>query len=260
MLVHPPGLVAAAVGVVDLVVERAVGPLGHTVLLEHVRVERLALAVAGTVAAVAFVVLVLGLGVGAADVHVKGAGEEFGAHAVLGVVDGAVGTSGGGTAAGGSGGESVVGLLVTVGASNDDVEIAPVAAKVVGGGRLDAGAPESALEIRDRGGLGAVGARIEAGVALDVEVEGGAKRGVVAPRGAILGAVSAQGVEAQVGIRGDGGVKVGKGFSVAVGGSNRFGEVVELGEGFKGFDGVWGDLGAVPWTGLVGIVKEISIC
>lgn len=160
MLVHPPRLVAAAVGVVDLVVERAVGTLGDTVFLYHIRVERLALAVSGAVASVLLVVVVLSLGIGAADVDVEGAGEEFRAHAVLRVVDGALGASGWGTASWGSSGERVVRLFVPVGAGDDDVEVSAVATEVVSGGGLDTRSPEGALEVRNRGWLGAIWAGV----------------------------------------------------------------------------------------------------
>ena len=77
VLVHPPGLVAAAVRAVDSIVECTVGTLDDTVLLDHVCVKGLAFAVAGAVASVALVVGVLRLGVGPADVDVEGAREDF---------------------------------------------------------------------------------------------------------------------------------------------------------------------------------------
>lgn len=150
MLVHPPGLVTAAVGVVNFVIESAVSSLGDTVFLDHVRVEGLALAVSGVVASVLLVVVVLALGIGAADVDVEGAGEELGAHAVLGVVDGALGTLGWRAASWGSSGERIVRLLVAVGAGDDDMEVSAVTAKVVSGCGLDSRSPERALEVRNR--------------------------------------------------------------------------------------------------------------
>ena len=251
MLVHPPRLVAAAVAVVNLVVKRAVGTLRHAVLLDHVRVEGLAFLVARAVAAVLLVVRVLGLGVAAADVDVKGAGEELGAHAVLGVVDGTLGALSWLAAAWRGGGEGVVGFLVAVGAGDDDVEVSAVAAEVVGGGGLDAGAPKGALEVRDGGWLGAVCAGVEAGVTLDVEVEARAEGGVVAPCGAVLSAVAGQGVQTEVGVCGDGGVEINKGLSVAVRGPCGSSKVVELRVGFEGVGGVGADFGTVTWVGLV---------
>lgn len=158
MLVHPPGLVTAAVGVVDLVIERAVSSLGDTVFLDHVRVERLALAVSGVVASVFHVVVVLPLGIGAADVDVEGAGEELGAHAVLGVIDGALGTFGWRAASWGNCRERVVRLLVAVGAGDDDMEVSAVTAKVVRGCRLNSRSPERALEVRNGRWQCAIGA------------------------------------------------------------------------------------------------------
>jgi len=190
VLVHPPWLVAAAVRVVDLIVEHAVGALGDPVLLDHIGVERLALAVSRAVASVLLVVRVLGLGVGAADIDVEGAREEFGAHAMFGVINGALETLGWLATAWWGGGEGVVGFLVAVGASDDDVEVQTVATEVVGGGSLDARAPERALEVGDGGYLGAVCAGVEAGVTFDVEVEACAEGRVVTPSGAVLGAVA----------------------------------------------------------------------
>ena len=190
VLVHPSRLVAAALGVVDLVVERAVSTLGHTVLLDHVRVEGLALLGSGAIAAVLLVVRVLSLGVGAADIDVKGTGEELGAHAVLGVVDGTLGALGWLTAARRRGGKGVVCFLVTVGSGDDDVKVPTVPTKVVSGGSFDARTPEGALEVGDGGWLSATWAGVEAGVTFDIEVETSAKGGVVAPGGAVLGAVA----------------------------------------------------------------------
>jgi len=99
---------------------------------------------------VLLVVVVLALGIGAADVDVEGAGEELGAHAVLGVVDGALGTLGWRAASWGSSGERVVRLLVAVGAGDDDMEVSAVTAKVVSGCGLDSRSPERALEVRNR--------------------------------------------------------------------------------------------------------------
>ena len=149
MLVHPPWLVRTAVLIVDLIVERAVGALGDPVLLDHIGVERLALAVFGAVASVLLVVGVLGLGVGAANVDVEGAGEEFGAHAVFWVVDGALGTLGWLATAWWRGGEGVVSFLVTIGAGDDDLKVQAVITEVVGGSGLDTRAPERTLEVGD---------------------------------------------------------------------------------------------------------------
>ena len=195
---HPTRLVAAAVGVINLVVQRAVRALGDTVLLDHVCVKGLALAVARLVTAVLLVVVILAQGVAAADVDVKGPWEELGAHTVLRVVDGALGALSRRSTAWRGGGEGIVGLFVAIGASDDNVEISAVATKVVSGSGLDAGAPERALEVCDRGGLGAIGAGIQAWVALDVEVEGRAKGGVITPCGAVLSTVARQGVQTEI--------------------------------------------------------------
>ncbi len=194
MLIHPRGLVTAAVRVVDLVVERAVGALGDTVLLDHVSVEGLAFAVPFAVTSVFLVILVLSLGIGAADVDIEGPGEEFAAHAVFRVIDGALGALGWRTTSWRSGGKGVVRLLVAVGARDDDVEVPTIATKVVSGSSLNARAPKGALEIGNRGWLRAVGAGVQAGVTFDVEIEGCAKGSVIAPGGAVLGAVGGEGM------------------------------------------------------------------
>ena len=125
------------------------------------------------------VVVVLVLGVFGADVDIVWTGEEFLAHACFGLVDDAVGTLFGLAAAGGLGWDGGVGLFVPVGAGDDDLEDAAIAAEVIGGGGLDAGAPERAFEVCDGGRVGAVSRGVEGWVTLDVEVEACAERGVV---------------------------------------------------------------------------------
>lgn len=52
-------------------------------------------------------------------------------------------------------------------------------------------------------------------------------------------------MQAEVGVNGYRGVEVDEGLSIAVRGSCGLSEVVELGVGFEGFNGVGGDFGSV---------------
>jgi hypothetical protein len=76
----------------------------------------------------------------------------------------------------------VVGLVIPVGAGDHDFKIDTLLTGVCGVGGRDAGAPECALVICDGGWVRALaGGRVQAGITLNVDVEGCAKGCVIAP-------------------------------------------------------------------------------
>ena len=85
------------------------------------------------------------------DLHVKGPREELRADARARVIDRAAGALGGLAAARRRHGNGRVGLLVAVGAGDDDLELASVVAEIGRRGSFDPGSPERALVIRDAG-------------------------------------------------------------------------------------------------------------
>ena len=143
---------------------------------------------------------VAGLGAGGGVVALRlGEGEELVAHvcvvtlSVQRGVDGAAELLGPAEACAGWWGG---GFVVAVGAGDDDLEVgAPLA--LVGGFDLgDGDAPEGALEVGGRRGVGAdVSVGVLAGVALDVDAESLAAAGLVAKRGTAKGVVVGQGVK-----------------------------------------------------------------
>lgn len=205
-------VVAAGVGADINVEKRAVSTDGDLVLDEGDRVE----AVAGLVgpqvppASGLLVESDLGLGVGGAERGVKGAGEEtltdevaaLDHHtaaaalaarlpsAVLGALV-AVGRANDGRS-----------LVVTVGASDDDVEVVAPLTSVGGAVLGDGAAEQSALDVGSRGQVGAEAiARVTvlAGVTLKVDVEASAEAGGIAEVGAGLGVVGIERLVRQVG-------------------------------------------------------------
>lgn len=81
-------------------------------------------------------------------------------------------------------------FVVGVGACDDDLEVGAPLAVVGGFDRADGDAPQSAFEVGGGGGVGAGGGGgVLGGVALEVEVEGGAAGGLVAEGGAGEGVV-----------------------------------------------------------------------
>lgn len=135
------------------------------------------------------------MSVGSADAWVVWTWEELGAEVVGTGIDGlarAVRRSG---VARRGVRDGVVGLLVAVGARDDDLELLAPLAGVGGCGSLNAGAPESALVVGDggwvwapvapdSGGSAVVGAWVQARVAFDVDVEGRAEVSGIALGGA----------------------------------------------------------------------------
>jgi hypothetical protein len=130
-------------------------------------------------------------------------------------------------------------LGVAVGCGDDDVEISTVLSVVYGRFFGDAGTPESALVVGNGGGIGAGGAGVDAGVPLDVDVEGGAEVFVVAERGTARDVVGLESGESQVGVGVDGGVFVGEGGDVSGWDIGVLGFVVEWLVGEESVSGIW---------------------
>jgi hypothetical protein len=79
---------------------------------------------------------------------------------------------------------SCVCLLETVGAGDHDLELAAVVTIVGCGCRVGTGAPECALVVRDRGGLGTVYRVIERRIPFHEDVKASAEGSIVAILGA----------------------------------------------------------------------------
>ncbi len=99
-----------------------------------------------------------------------------------------------------AGGGSCVGLLVSIGGGNDDLELAAVVTRVGCGSCIDAGAPESTLVVCNGGGEGAVSGWVEGGIPLNEDVETGAKGCVVTVLAAGGNVIRLEGLEAEVGV------------------------------------------------------------
>lgn len=118
------------------------------------------------------------------DLHVKRSWEEFGTQASGRRMDRAARALLRLPTSVRSGGLSVVGLLVPIRASNDDLETASVSTKVGGRSRLDARSPKGAFEVGNASWAGTAVGRVQGRITLDVKIEPSAQRGVVAPLGA----------------------------------------------------------------------------
>lgn len=162
----------------------------------------------------------------AADQVVEWAGEELGSEPVLGGVDGfavAVVVLWWDGALWWGHRDGDVGLVVSVGCGDDDLELLLGVAGVGGRGLVDAASPERALEAGLRWGVGAalspdgwvagvvvgvVVGWVEGWVTLGVDVKGGAQLGAVAVSSALVDVVGLQGVETEVRLGSGGAVQV----------------------------------------------------
>jgi len=132
-----------------------------------------------------------GVGVSSAERWVEWTWEELGSEPVVATVDGLAGAVLWGGVAGLGRWSCVVGLVVSVGTGDDDVEVLAPAASVDSGGVVNVRSPKSALVVGDgiwvwapvtpdgRSGR-VVLAWVQRWVTLDVDVEGSARGGVVA--------------------------------------------------------------------------------
>ena len=116
----------------------------------------------------AFVVTIGRGASGNALTRVIGARVEFGSDVSTGCVDSTAKPSG--TSVPRVRWGSCV-LVVAVGGGNDDVVLVSPLALVGGGGRVDLGAPQSALVVVGAGRVGASVAGVNAGITLNVDVE-----------------------------------------------------------------------------------------
>lgn len=251
----PPRLVGRLRRRVLLRKQRAVRAQRFAILLQHVRVEEVALQRAiprrnplqprGALR----IDGILRAGVRRTDTRIVGTWEELGADAGGGVrvrTGLAVLRVG---PAGGRSGRGRVGLLPAVRANNDDLEVVAPLACVHGRRGIDTRAPERALVVGDGGGIGAVWGGVERRVTLDVEVEASAEGGVVAELRAGERVVGLEGLQAQVRVGVYGRVVVLEGLNVTQGGLGVLGHGVEGWVGHEGVDGVRSDLGSVAWQG-----------
>lgn len=226
LVLVPSGNPAGRLGGELLGEQLAVGTLGNVVLLDHEGIEKAAVARLGVVLA-GLVDGVLRKSVLGTEGSIEGTGEEVLADALRGVV---------------VHGRALLGLLATlrslrlgliglgvsVGTDDGNLELATVLAKVVGSLRLDAGSPERALEVGN--GIGLVAGAllgVPLGVTLNVDVEGGAQVLVVTPVGAGLNIVRLEGAVAKVRVGVDSGGQVLEGVGVALGVISGLGHLVK---------------------------------
>lgn len=212
-------LVSGVVNVDISVIKSTVGAVRRTVLVEVVGVEHVARSVVGETLGLSLglVLSVLRNGVVAAELSVEGTREELAAHPVVGSVDGlaaAGGTSAPASTVGagsGAGRDGNVGLVISVRASDDNLELLAALAHVGGGGSIKVGAPESALVAGHGSRVGAVVtpdcrgsavvvAWLDGRIALNVHVESSTEVGTVAEGGTLGDIVRLEGVQANVGM------------------------------------------------------------
>ena len=176
-------------------VQTAVGPLRFVVLAQEVDVVEVAGVIRPVRSGVAPVVRCVGLASSRALTSVIRPGEELLPDVAVGCVDGAAERLGAGEA-----GLRVgrVVLRVAIGTSNHDVEVAAVLALVLRRLGRHGGAPECALDVRERGRLGACLGRSQGGVTLKVNVERAAQVGGIAELLALDRVVCLERVETEV--------------------------------------------------------------
>jgi hypothetical protein len=192
----------------------------------------------GTPHALDAVDLVLLLGEGSAERRIERTGESLLAHAVAGLVVDLV-TAVLGLAAGRRRRRSVRGLVVTVGASNDNLEViaggASVGSRVLG----NILSPDGALVVDDGRRVGAralVG--VPLGVTLDEDVEASAGRGLVAELGARGDVVAVKGLVREVSVTVDRALEVDESLLVAGGGLGRDSQLLVRGVVVEAINGV----------------------
>lgn len=172
-----------------------------------------------------------------------------------------------------------VGAVVTVRAGDHDLELLAGLALVGGGGGIDAGAPQGALEGGHGWWVGAVtapdswcgagvGRWVEGWVTLDEDVEGSAELVAVTEGSAGLDVVALEGAEAKVGLGAGGSVQVTEDLLVD-GVANRWdsgrrllGESVELRVREESIGSVWlGDWAVAIWLRSAGVewVDEAAV-
>lgn len=145
--------------------------------------------------------------------------------------------------AGRSSGGGVVGLLVAVGAGDDDLEAVTGLTSVGGGSAVNARSPESALVVGDgRRVLARALVGVDRGVTLNVDVDTSAKIGLVAVSSALGNVVGGESVQAEVAVGVDRGTKVLEGLGVSAGSRSIRGHGMERSVGLEGAGGVRLDL------------------
>ena len=151
-VITAPCTLEACISVIqDSVEERAVSALSNTILLDHVRVEIVARNVAALASLLSGLLVCrsLSLAVDTAEERIEGTWEEAGAHVVATTLVDTAGAVGGCSPAWRRDWGGLVGLVVTVGADDDDLEVITPAAGVGGGGVVDGGTPKRALVVGD---------------------------------------------------------------------------------------------------------------
>ena len=186
--------------------------------------------------------------------HVKRSGEEFGTQTSGRRLDRATGTFLRLSASVRSGGVSVVGLFISIRAGNDDLKCASVTAKICSRSRLNAGSPKGALEVGDAGWAGTVVGRIQGGISLDVQIETGAQRGVVAPLRASKSVVAGESMEPQVRVCGHTSIEVFEGFLIARWCFGLLSPGVKLWVGFECCNVIWRGHRSIALTKLVTMI------
>lgn len=234
--------------------ELAVCTLGDTVLGQHESVEEVALA--GVVTEEAQdsaddasldVDSILGRGVGGADVDIEDTLEHLLGNAGLGVIVdtralGRLGPAAGSSRSGG------VGLLVTVGAGNDNAESTASLTGVHSSGRLDTRSPEGTLVVGDgRDIFASAGALVgvERGITLDVQVEGSAETSGITLGSATSNIVACKSVQTHVAVGVDRRIQVLEGLSIAGGSNSVLSKLVVDSIGLERSGSVRGGLGSV---------------
>lgn len=205
-------------------VQTAVGPLRFVVLAQEVDVVEVAGVVRPVGPGVAPVVRCVGLAGPRALTSVIRPGVELLPDVTVGCVDGAAERVRAGEARLRVGG---VVLRVAIGTSNHDVKVAAVLASVLRRLRRHGGAPECALDVGERGRLGACLGWSQGGVPLKVNVEPAAQVGSIAELLALDRVVCLEGVETQVRVQRNRGLFVREGERVALRGWGTRGSILK---------------------------------
>lgn len=172
--------------------------------------------------------LVLLLGVSGAERRIERTGESLLTHAVAGLVV-ELSTAVGGLAARRRSGRSVSALVVTVGTSNDDLEVIAALTSVGSGLLGNLLSPDRALVVDDgrRVGAGAL-VGVPFRVALNVDVEASTGVGLVAELGASVDIVACEDLVGDVTVAGGGTLQVDERLLVTLGRLGRDSELLVL--------------------------------